>query len=67
MNERRIKPNRMIYGNNIQKPVENVQGYPYKWGYCPNCGETISQTSCPFGCKWCLQKLDWENENDINS
>lgn len=50
-----------------QMPVKNIQGYPHRWGYCPKCGSTVTSTDSPVGCKWCLQELDWENENDINS
>ena len=57
---------KITYENNKKKPVVNIQGIPI-WGYCPQCGATISQTSCPVGCKWCLQKLDWGTKNDSNN
>jgi hypothetical protein len=39
------------------KPL-NQQGFP-KWGYCPSCGKTVTRSSSPVGCVWCLQRLDW--------
>lgn len=56
----------IIYEKDEQRPVINIQGIPI-WGYCPNCGETITKTGCPIGCKWCLQKLDWGINNDSNN
>ena len=32
--------------------------------YCPNCHNEIDEYNSPVGCKFCLQTLDWRNEND---
>lgn len=30
--------------------------------YCPNCNEEINEYDSPNGCKFCLQTLDWSDE-----
>ena len=40
-----------------QKPIQ-PQGFP-RFGYCPNCGKTVTKHSSYVGCTWCLQRLDW--------
>lgn len=47
----------------IPQPVTNQQGIPL-WGYCPSCGETVTKSSSPVGCKWCLQRVEWEGEKE---
>ena len=47
----------------IPQEVKNQQGYP-TWGYCPFCGEVITKSSSPVGCKECLQRVKWEGENE---
>lgn len=49
-----------------KKKVINMQGIPV-WGYCPQCNQSVTKTSSPKGCKYCLQELDWEEEDDSNS
>ena len=31
---------------------------------CPRCGAQITKPSSPVGCKWCLQRVKWEGENE---
>ena len=45
----------------IRKKPVNQQGFP-RWGYCPNCGKTVTKHSSYVGCSWCLQALSWEGE-----
>lgn len=45
----------------IQKKPVDQQGFP-RWGYCPNCGKTVTKSSSYVGCNWCLQRLDWSEE-----
>lgn len=45
----------------IPQSVHNQQGTPL-WGYCPSCGKQITKSSCPVGCKWCLQRVEWRDE-----
>lgn len=47
----------------IPKKVVNIQGNP-TWGYCPSCNKTIDKSGSPNGCKHCLQRVDWGNEDD---
>jgi len=47
----------------IPQQVKNQQGYP-TWGYCPSCEKTVTKSDSPVGCKWCLQRLKWEGENE---
>lgn len=46
----------------IAKQPTNKQGNPL-WGYCPSCKKPISKGDSPIGCKWCLQRVDWRNED----
>lgn len=44
----------------IPKQPTNKQGNPL-WGYCPSCKKAIDKSGSPVGCKYCLQRLTWEN------
>lgn len=43
------------------KPT-NIQGNPL-WGYCPSCNKAIDKSGSPIGCKHCLQRVDWSDED----
>lgn len=43
------------------KPVAHQQGMPL-WGYCPSCDAKVTKTGSPVGCKWCLQRVIWRDE-----
>ena len=45
----------------VKKKPLNMQGFP-RWGYCPNCGKTVTKSSSYVGCTWCLQALDWRED-----
>lgn len=45
----------------IRKKPVNLQGFP-RFGYCPNCGKTVTKSSNYVGCSWCLQALNWSEE-----
>ena len=45
-----------------KKPIE-PQGFP-RFGYCPSCGKTVTKHSSYVGCSWCLQVLDWSEEDE---
>ena len=47
----------------IPKHLTNKQGNPL-WGYCPSCKKAIDKSGSPVGCKHCLQRLDWSDEDD---
>lgn len=51
-----------VLEKHIPKKAEHIQGNPL-WGYCPTCKKSISKGDSPIGCKWCLQRLDWGNED----
>lgn len=47
----------------LQSPQEvvNKNGTPLS-GNCPRCNAQLTKPSSPVGCKWCLQKLKWRDE-----
>lgn len=52
-----------ILEKQIPQEVVNQNGTPVM-GYCPRCNEQITKSSSPVGCKWCLQRLKWEGEQN---
>ncbi len=47
----------------IPQEVVNQGGTPLS-GHCPRCNAELTKPSSPVGCKWCLQKLKWEGEQE---
>lgn len=47
----------------IPQEVVNQGGTPLS-GYCPSCGEAVTKSSSPVGCKWCLQRVEWSEEKE---
>ena len=47
----------------IPQEVVNQNGTPLS-GNCPRCNAQLTILSSPVGCKWCLQRLKWEGEQE---
>lgn len=45
----------------IPQEVVNQGGAPLS-GHCPRCNAELTKPSSPVGCKWCLQRLEWRDE-----